>query len=258
MLVHPVRGQPGPDALGPPRRGRHLLAPRAGGVPVVADVVVVEDHRRRHGRHQPADLRVAPRLVVELRVLAEVQHLVDRVLAAAPPAQPLLRLRRRLVGVHLVAEQQQRVRPVVLGLLRHPQRVGVQRVRTQLVVGRGLHRFRRPARPEHDPVRQVLIGLRADPARRELRARLGPHHLAVEPHVVLGGRPRFQVLYAHQRVVQLTDPERPGPVPGDLHLGRGVRLHPHRRGRRVDVSQHRTENQLHHWTDVTVGGWQRG
>ena len=52
--------------------GAHLLDPALRDVPVVVDVVVVEDHRRRDRGQQPADGRVAPGLPVEPRVLLEV------------------------------------------------------------------------------------------------------------------------------------------------------------------------------------------
>ena len=100
------------DPLLPPGLAPHLLHPRVGDVPVVVDVVVVEDHRARHGRQQPADVRIAPRLAVEPRVLLEVGDLVARRLrdvAAAPDEGA--RLGRDLVGVDLVAQQQQAVGP---------------------------------------------------------------------------------------------------------------------------------------------------
>src|SRR5215207_9216083 len=49
VLVDPVRHERPDDALLPPRVGAHLAYPGLRGVPVVVDVVVVEDHRRRHG-----------------------------------------------------------------------------------------------------------------------------------------------------------------------------------------------------------------
>jgi hypothetical protein len=78
VLVQPVAGQPAGDALLPPRPRAHVRHPRGGDVPVVADLVVVEDHRRRHGRQQPADRRVAPRLPVQPRVLLEIGDLHPR------------------------------------------------------------------------------------------------------------------------------------------------------------------------------------
>ena len=104
----------------PTMRRSHQPVPRIScdpvdrRVPVVEDVVVVEDHRRGHGREQPADRRLAPRLAVEPRVLLEVgDRLVRRDLGVAARADELLDVGRDLVGVDLVAEQQQRVRPLL-------------------------------------------------------------------------------------------------------------------------------------------------
>ena len=91
-------------------------------------VVVVEDHRARHGREQPADVGVAPRLAVEPRVLLEVGDLLaGRLARVAAGADEGERLRRRLVGVDLVAEQQQAVRPLLLAGLK-PARERPERV----------------------------------------------------------------------------------------------------------------------------------
>ena len=113
VLVQPVRPEARDDALLPPRRRADLALPRPRGVPVVADVVVVEDHRRRHGRQHPADHLLAPRQPVELGVLDEVLDLqARRLVEAAPRGHELLELLvRGRVGVDLVAEQQQHVRP---------------------------------------------------------------------------------------------------------------------------------------------------
>ena len=75
MLVDPVRHQRAGDPLLPPVGLLHVEAPGVRGVPVVAHIVVVEDHRARQRRQEPADRRLAPRLVVEPRVLLEVGDL---------------------------------------------------------------------------------------------------------------------------------------------------------------------------------------
>ena len=54
------------------RAGRGCRDPRVGDVPVVDHVVVIEDHRRRHDRQEPALDRRAPRLVVQPAELVEV------------------------------------------------------------------------------------------------------------------------------------------------------------------------------------------
>ena len=83
--------------------GLHLLLPVERGVPVVADVVVVEDHRAGHGGEQPAVRGVGPRQPVELGVLLVVLELVARLLvdvAARLDELPhrLARSRRRRPG----------------------------------------------------------------------------------------------------------------------------------------------------------------
>ena len=113
VLVEPVRGEPADDALVPPAGRAHRVDPRLRRVPVVVDVVVVEDHRRRDRREQPADVGLRPRRAVEPRVLLEVRDgLVRRDRDVARGADVLAHLRGDLVGVDLIAEQHQRVRPL--------------------------------------------------------------------------------------------------------------------------------------------------
>ena len=152
VLVDPVRRQPADDPLLPPGRLLHLPPPQRRGVPVVTHVVVVEDHRGRDRRQQPADVRVAPALVVEPGVLLEVPHLLERLDAGVPPL-PDLRADgvRGLVGVHLVAEQQHRVRPPLVGQPGHPLRVGVQRVRVEVLVVGDRVRASRSGRTRRPP-----------------------------------------------------------------------------------------------------------
>ena len=121
VLVDPVRGERADHPVVPPVLRGHLLPPRPRAVPVVAQVVVVQDHAGRHGGQQPAHRRGAPRLVVEPGVLLEVDDLLADVVAVrtlgrglalavvVQLAQPLLQRRRRVVGVDLVADQQQQV-----------------------------------------------------------------------------------------------------------------------------------------------------
>ena len=135
VLVDPVRRQPGDDPPVPPRRGLHLLAPLLRGVPVVADVVVVEDHRARHRREQPAVGGVGPGEAVEVGVLLVVLELGPRrLLDVAAGLDEGLHLLGGLVGVDLVAEEQQQVG--------QPLDREVRVVR----IGR-LHLVRRPAGP---------------------------------------------------------------------------------------------------------------
>ena len=116
VLIEPIGGDARRLALGPPVELAHILDPGLRDVPVVVDVVVVDHHRDRDRRQQPADVRVLPRLAIKARVLLEVGDLLARRLAdVAPLADEGERLGRDLVGVHLVAEQQQRERPAAPG-----------------------------------------------------------------------------------------------------------------------------------------------
>ena len=154
VLVDPVGRQRRADPLAPPRLLGHLLAPYLRGVPVVVDVVVVEDHRGGDAGHQPAHLGVGPGVAVEPDVLVVADDLVVgpvRVVVAAPGDAAAV-LRGELVGVDLVAEQQQRVGPLLRRLSGHAGGVGVQRVDAELAGLLGDDDLRIPAGPEDDPV----------------------------------------------------------------------------------------------------------
>ena len=192
MLVDPVGREPGPDPVVPPRQLRHLGAPGLRRVPVVADVVVVEDHRRRDGRHQPADLGVTPGVPVEPLVLGEADHLIRRAVAVpavSPPLHPMLFVGWKLVGVELVAEQDQRVGPLLDRTAGHPGRIRVQRIVAEFLLDLLHFGFRIAARPEdgaHPVPARGPAG--ADDAGWELRERLvvdGPFRRAVHADLVL-------------------------------------------------------------------------
>src|SRR3954452_21181592 len=85
MLIDPVAGEGSRYPPVPPRLFPYFLQPGDRGVPVVMDVVVVEQHRGGHHREQPADRLLAPRLPVEARVLLVVGDVVAR-LAVGPAA----------------------------------------------------------------------------------------------------------------------------------------------------------------------------
>ena len=88
VLEDPVGHQPGADVIVEPRLGVHLVQPALRDTPLGVDLVVVEDHRHRHRREQPADRRLRPRLAVGQRVLAEVGQLVARRRRPGAPAPP--------------------------------------------------------------------------------------------------------------------------------------------------------------------------
>ena len=132
VLVHPVRHQAAD------RRGPATTA--CAGCPSTHDSDVFQSsimswsskiialgHDRQH---PPLDVG-QPRLVVQPGVLLEVGDVVERrdtvVVGRWPRRRSTLLpcLRRRVVGVHLVADEQQQVGPVVRRLLQHAQPVGV-------------------------------------------------------------------------------------------------------------------------------------
>ena len=78
VLEGPVGHEAADDALVPPGLGAHRAHPFVRRVPVVVDVVVVEDHRRGHRRQQPAHARLAPGVLVQAAVLLEVGDLHPR------------------------------------------------------------------------------------------------------------------------------------------------------------------------------------
>ena len=170
VLVDPVRAEAGDDPVVPPVGGLHLVPPRLRGVPVVADVVVVEDHRAGQRREQPAVGRVGPGELVEVGVLLPVLELgPGRLLDAAAGLDELLHLVGGLVGVHLVAEEQHQVGPadLVVGIgvvvvravgdAGHAQGVGAHGVDAVLLVARLVVGDGGAARAEGEP--DQLVGL---------------------------------------------------------------------------------------------------
>ena len=253
MLVHPVRHHRRDQVLLPPVRGAHLLDPGGGDVPVVVHVVVVEDHGRGDRREQPADHRLPPALAVEARVLLVVEDAVaGRLLGVAARLGEGGGAGRDLVGVDLVAEQEQQVRPLPPGQVAHPQREQAQRVdlasavvvvlaeRPRRIVRRG-----HAAGAERDPQR-ALGRERAEAARRQVRSRLGPGPRAVEMDLVRVVGPALEALGVEQRVVVPVDAERASARAEHAHLARSVRLHPHHRVGLADVAQKGSEQQLRH------------
>ena len=253
MLVEPVAREPADDPVVPPAGGAHVLDPGPRRVPVVVDVVVVEDHRRRHRREQPADVRLRPRVAVEQRVLLEVRDLLARRDGDVAALADLLDdLGRDLVGVDLVAEQDERVRPDVEVAAAHvvgqdPQRVDLAAVRV-LVLGQ---RVRRPVRGAHparapgDPERRAGV-VRADDARRIRREVLRPDARAVEPDLVGDRRRGLEPGDVDERVVVAVDPERRLAAAEHLDLARAVGLDPDRRVVRAGVPEQRAEDQARH------------
>ena len=227
--------------------------PRLRRVPVVVDVVVVEDHRRGHGGEQPAHVRLAPRLPVQARVLLEVAHrLPRRHLGVAAGADEVAHAGRHLVGVDLVAEQDHRLRPLARLLLGHPQRERAQRVDLAavgvLVLGQRVRRLVRradPAGAEDDPRRLRLV-VGADVARGILGVRQRPRGLAVERHLVGRDRARLEARALHERVVVALDAERLRLAAEHGHRARPVGLDPDQRLGLPGVAESGPKHQLRH------------
>ena len=261
VLVHEIAGERPDHPVLPPRLRGHLAPPRVRRVPVVPQVVVVEDHAARHGRQQPPHVRITPRLVVQPGVLLEVADLVRDVpiatrarrvphrLGPASRAPALGQLVRDLlagdVRVHLVAEQQHRVGPVVVRGPGHLVRQRHQGVRPDLA-----QRARRlvltpTARAERQPHR-VVGARRADHA-----GPLGvqrPGGLAVQRDLILGFGAFGQVTQVqHREMVPEHAPARLAQLllaGANRHPARGGHLDPHRRFGRVDVPQQGADEYL--------------
>jgi hypothetical protein len=247
VLVDPVRREPADDPVVPPRQPRHLLAPGTRGVPVVADVVVIEDHRAWQCGQQPAVGGVGPGQPVQMGVLLVVaQLLLRRLREVAACGDELPHLLRRLVGVDLVAQEHHQVGPLLVGHVVELQRVRPQHVDAVAAVVLGVVRDAGAARPEQHPVTPAGRQ-RTDPARWVPRALRRPDHLAVDPHVVRRGGARLEPVDLHQGVVVAVHGERrhlvaaPGDLDGDGPAAR--HLHPHRGRGLIDVTQHGSEHQ---------------
>lgn len=248
VLVDPVRDEPAEEAFAPPGLGGGRGSPAARGVPVVAHVVVVEDHHARQRRQQPADRGVLPGVPVEAGVLLEVRDLADgRSPQVAQLRQFAAHGRRGLVGVDLVAEQHDHVRSLVLRGCGDAGGGGGQRVGTEAVAARGGPVEVAGAEQGGEPVGS---GDRADHAGGDLRR--GPDQVVVESDLV--GR-RAGDVGGEQRVVVAADLERV--LGGVEHLdGAGpVGLHPDGGPVLVDVAQQGAQHQLGHrsWIHQVAG-----
>ncbi len=252
VLVQPVGHEGTGDPVVPPRRRPYVLEPPPGDVPVVDHVVVVEHHHAGDGREQPADVGVAPRLAVQPRVLLEVGDLLARWPAGVPSrAHELERLRRHLVGIDLVADQKQRVRP---GLDAGPQppRVGPQCVHPVPVrfaawrqrVGLAL-RSADATGAEHQP-RPVLALAGVDRAGGVLGLGERPHPLSVEVHLVLEHRRLLEVGQRHQRIMVAAHLEGAGSVAQHVDTAGAVSLDPDGGLGASDVAQQWAEDKGRH------------
>lgn len=246
VLVHPVARQPRDQPLVPPRGAVDLLVPRPRGVPVVADVVVVEDHRARHDREHPPDGRVAPRELVEVRVLRVVLDLLARRLVeAAPRGDEVTHLRARLVGVDLVTEEGEDVGSWGLPL-RQGQSEGAQRVDAVARVVLRVVRDARAAGAEGEQRRTRAVQ-RRDARGRQVGPGRRPHLLVVDAHHVVVGTAGLEVVEQDEGVVvALHDEARGVPraaVGRDGHPRGGGGLHPDGGVVLTDEAQEGTEDE---------------
>ena len=255
MLVDPVRHQPADDVLAPPRLGADVVDPRARDVPVVDHVVVVEDHGRRHDGQQPPLDVGGPGFEVQVAVLLEVGgDVVGRLLvtSSTPPLHSALCFRRRVVGVDLIAETDDQVRPFTRWLAEHPQAVGAEGVDAALTrvapwfqIVRWVVGSRGAAASEQDAERSVTVEC-ADRAVGKRRTDDRPGGGAVEFHAVRGARPWFESLDHDEGVVVAVHAECPGLVVEHRDRARRVDLHPHGGRRGGDVTQERPEDERGH------------
>jgi len=246
VLVDPVRRQPAHESLVPPRGPVDLLVPRPRGVPVVADVVVVEDHAARHRGQQPPVRLVAPGEPVEVGVLLVVLDLLPGWRLDVAPARDELSHRVRcLVGIDLVAEEGDEVGPLLLAT-GQGEREGAQRVDAVGAVALPVVRHGRAARAEEQARGPTTVD-GADARRGKPAVGLGPDLVAVDGDGVVPAAARLEAVDDHEGVVAPLDGEgRGGPLAavgpdGDDRGARG--LDPHRRVRLSDVAQHGAEDE---------------
>ena len=248
VLVHPVRAVAADDAVMPPRRGRDLAPPRQRRVPVVAQVVVVEQHPGRNGGQQPTHRRWRPGFVVEPGVLLVVLDLVDDVRARIDVhgAETGNDGVGGLIGVHLVADQQQRIGPCLVRRLGHlggqrGERVGADGGEVLVVEWIGS-----AAAPERQAERSIGID-GPDHAGRERRVIRWPHVATVQGDRVLVRRAWDQTVDEHEGVVVVVHAPRVGSEGSagqdDLDRTRSVRLDPDRGAGLVGVPQQRPDEQ---------------
>jgi hypothetical protein len=246
VLVDPVRRQRRPHPVAPPRLLAHLGAPHGRGVPVVAHVVVVEDHCDGHRGQQPPHLGVGPGVAVHADVLVEAHDLVVGPFGVpvAAPGDAAPGAGRELIGVDLVAEQQQRVGPLLGRAARQLGGRDVEGVEAQARREARLVRLRVAARAEQDAVAPVG-GLPAG-ADHAGRVRVGgkrPGLLAVDLDGVGRARPRREPGDRHERVVLARYLERSDLRVEHADPRRIGRLHPHLGGRLPDMTQDRPEHE---------------
>ena len=106
MLVDEVRDVAAGDSFVPVGLVAYLLYPGGGDVPVVAYLVVVEDHGGGNGGEEPADGGVTPHVTVQAGVLLEVRDgLAGAPVRVAARADKVKGVEGGLVRVDLVPQK---------------------------------------------------------------------------------------------------------------------------------------------------------
>ena len=248
MLVQPIRHERPRDPFVPPRQRTHLLDPLLRDVPVVAHLVVVEDHRRRHRREKPPDVGVGPRLAIQLRVLLEIGDLLTRRISdVSTRTDERGCFRRDVVDVHLVTHQQESIRPFDRSHLQlariRPQRIDAEAVR----MVRRSERVRRPLR-RTDPAGsedQPSLAFSLSRANRRTRPAVDrrPDFPTVQAHLVGIDRSGFEVLDQHERIVMPKHLKGVCVVSKHVHDCGRIGLDPDSGRRRSDVAKERAEDE---------------
>ncbi|CAA9314098.1 MAG: hypothetical protein AVDCRST_MAG29-2 [uncultured Nocardioidaceae bacterium] len=182
-----------------------------------------------------------------MRVLGEVgQLLAGPFVDVAPAGDELADRVARLVGVHLVAEEEQEVGPAVLRLVVETDGVRPQRVHAVPVVALGVVADAGAAGAVQQP--GVAGGVQgADAAGRERRCRVWPDAVLADEDLVRQRVPRGQPVDVDHGVRVAVHAEGgvgvgAAPRP-DRDDRRTVDLDPDDRGCLVDVAEHRPQNQ---------------
>ena len=258
MLIEPVTHVGAADPVPPPGLGLVFLAPGGRGIPVVVDVMIVEDHRGRDDRQQPSHRGLAPGFSVEEAVLGEVRDLVTRRARwVAALADELAHRRPDLIRVNLVADHKHDIRPA---RGRHfPQVLGVggQRVSPMLLLVPGAWsatcrhgQLSDPAGTEDQPKWPLRVQ-RPEQARREPRTRLGPADDAIQGHLVLVPGSGPEAADHDQPVVMPCYLEGPHLMTEDFDPAGPVGLHPYGGRSLADVAEQRPEHE-HGRSPVTI------
>ena len=129
MLVDEVGDVAAGDLVVPVGLVAYLLDPGGGDVPVVAHLVVVEDHGGGNGGEEPADGGVPPGVAVQAGVLLEIcDGFAGGPARVAPGADKVEGVEGGLVRVDLVPQKDESVGQLLRWFVPEPHRHSVQGV----------------------------------------------------------------------------------------------------------------------------------